>query len=367
MKNRLLTLFAVAVCAILPALSSCEKEFNPLAEYKDITIVYGLVNPVDTTHYLRIHKAFLGPGDIILMAKEPDSSLYPVEDIDVRVFDIDEKGNSTRLPVRIENKGGKDSTGYFYAPTQRVYCFDKIFETSYGDVYRPENIIKVEIENKKTGKIVYAQTSLVHSFNVKAPIRNAALDLDPKKASGLFIWNNAKNGRIYDVYYTMRYREGLRKDSSSFIYERKSITWHVGSCSARATGTEKIETQNFNFNPGAFYGQIMRDIPYDESVWRMPYDSVSIAIWCGSEDLYYYHNINKPSQGIAQERPEFTNMKTKIYSEELGDYKEIEGEAYGIFSSRIVQYVIPLHLSADMTQKHLPATNRQFSGVAYKD
>jgi len=252
MKNRLLTLFAVAVCAILPALSSCEKEFNPLDKYKDITIIYGMVNPVDTVHYLRIHKAFLGPGDILLMAKEPDSSLYPIEDIDVRVFDIDENGNSTRLPVRIENKEGKDSTGYFYAPTQRVYCFDKIFETSYGDVYRPENIIKVEVENKKTGKIVYAQTSVVNSFNVRSPMRNAALDLDPKKNSSKFTWNNAKYGRIYDVFYTMLYREGQHKDSSSFIFEKKSITWHVGSHSAPSTGKRKRTNRKFQLQSGRF-------------------------------------------------------------------------------------------------------------------
>jgi len=367
MKNTLLTLFTIAVCTILPTLSSCEKEFNPLDEYKDITIVYGLINPIDTVHYLRIHKAFLGPENIILMAKEPDSSLYPVEDIDLRIYEIDRNGKIVaELPWYIKEIDNKDTTGYFYAPTQRVYCFEKIFKkTSIGE-YRPnsdeEITIKIEVENNKTKKIVYAQTSLVNSFSVKAPVRNAPLDLDPEKNSSKFIWNNAKNGRIYDVYYTMRYREGILPSND---YIKKTIVWHVGQHSSTKTGDGNEQTQNFNFNPGAFYAQIVRDVPYNEKLWRTPYDSVTVAIWCGSEDLYYYHNINKPG-GIAQERPEFTNLKAKIYSEELGDYKELEHEAFGIFTSRIVQY-IPIHLSADMTQKHLPATNRQFKGVAYKD
>ena len=365
MKNRLLTLFAIAICAIFPALSSCEKEFNPRDKYKDITIVYGLVNPVDTVHYLRIHKAFLGPENILLMAKEPDSSLYPIEALDVRVYDVDEKGNSTRLPVRIEEIDNKDTTGYFYATTHRVYCFEKIFEkTLFGD-YKRDDIIKIEVENKKTGKIVYAQTSIVNNFNVTAPRENLALDLDPKKTSSKFTWHNAKYGRIYDVYYTMRYREG-RHDKPSSDYERKTIVWHVGSYSARNTGNGGSEqTQNFSFNPGAFYAQIVRDIPYDEGLWRTPYDSVSVSIWCGSEDLYYYHNINRPG-GVVQERPEYTNLKTKIYSEELGKYQEVEGEAFGIFTSRNVQY-IPIHLSSDMTGKHLPGIDRQFKGVAFQD
>jgi len=363
MKTNILTLIIVAVCAMFPTFSSCEKEFNPRDKYKDITIVYGLINPVDTFHYLRIHKAFLGPENIIIMAKEADSSLYPVEDLDVRVYFVDESGNSTKLTVRdtvIKNK----EPGNFYYPEQRAYYFEKIFEKTYSDEYKRDDVIKIEVKNNKTEKIVYAQTSLVNNFNVKAPLKNVALDISPKQNSSKFIWNNAKYGRIYDVYYTMRYREGnVNKPVNEFV--KKSIVWHVGQHSSTKTGDGNEQTQNFNFNPGAFYAQIVRDIPYDDKVWRTPYDSVTLAIWCGSEDLYYYHNINKPG-GVVQERPEFTNLKTKIYSEELGDYEELENEAFGIFTSRIVQY-IPLHLSSEMTQKHLPETDRQFKSVVYTD
>ena len=368
MKNRLLTLFTVVACALLPAFSSCEKEFNPRDKYKDITIVYGLVNPIDTFHYIRIHKAFLGPEDILLMAKEPDSSLYPVEDIDVRVYEVDKSGNSTQIPVYIKEIVDKDS-GAFYYPKINVYCFDKIFEkTSSTGEYRPtpekEITIKIEVENKKTGKITYAETPLVHNFNVRSPQRNLALDIDPSKSSATFKWNNAKYGRIYDVYYTMRYQE-RKKDASPQDFRVDSIVWHVGQCSAPSTGNGNEQTQNFNFNPGAFYAQIIRDVPYNDDVWRTPYDAVRVDIWCGSEDLYYYHNINRPG-GIVQERPEYTNLKTKIYSEELGSDKELEKESFGIFTSRIVQS-IPLHLSPKMTQEYLPDLDRQFKSVTHDE
>jgi hypothetical protein len=360
MKNKNLILCFAGICAILLSLFSCEKEFNPRDKYKDITIVYGLINPVDTVHYIRIHKAFLGPESIIVMAKEPDSSLYPVEDIDVRIYVGDKK-----LKVDTMTYTKKDTIGNFYAPNQRVYCFEKIFEKTivYGeDFYTTDDIIKIEVEHKKTGKIVYAETSLVNSFNTTAPRKGSPLDLRPDQTSSKFTWNNAKNGRIYDVYYTMRYREGFRVDSSH-IYKKKSLVWHVGSYSALKTGDGiTTQTENFGYNPGAFYAQIVRDIPSNINVWRCPYDTVQLTIWCGSEDLYYYHNINDPSQGLMQERPEYTNMKTKIYSEELGAYKELENEAFGIFSSRIVKQ-IPLRLSSDMVMKYLPETERQFKSV----
>jgi len=368
MKNKYLILWFTMICAVLPCFLSCEKEFNPRDKYKDITIVYGLVNPVDTFHYIRIHKAFLGPENIITMAKEPDSSLYPVEDLDVRIYEVTPNGTSTQLAVDTITIKNKEPGYFYYDKGQRAYRFRKIFEktTLYGeDFYTTDNTIKIEIENKKTGKIIYAQTSLVNSFNIITPQRGAALTLKPDQVSSKFQWNNAKNGRIYEIYYTMRYREGLNVNPST-QYDRKTFVWHVGSHSASKTGDGTSQTENFGYNPGAFYAQIIRDITYDTNVWRSPYNEIQLAVWCGNEDLYYYHNINGPSQGLTQERPEYTNLKAKIYSEELGAYKELENEAFGIFSSRIVQYR-NIQLSSEMTQIYLPETDRQFKGVVYED
>jgi len=369
-SKRRIPFFILFIAGLLFFLFSCKKDFNPRDEYKDITLVYGLINPVDTLHYIRIHKAFLGPESVIVMAKEPDSSLYPVEDLDVRIFEINQR-TGNRMPLNVRDTivvGRKDTTGYFYAPDQRAYYFEKIFEKNSIGEYRPENDkiinIGIEVENKKTGKIVYAETTLVNSFNVKKPMKGTILDLDPEQVSSKFEWTNAKNGRMYDVHYTMRYREGRNAEPTN-NYDTKTLNWHVGTHFAARTGNGTNQEEIFRFNPGAFYAQILRDVPYDTSVWRSPYVDVTLSIWCGSEDFYYYYNINRP-QGLAQERPEYTNLKTKRYSEELGDYEELEGEAFGLFSSRIAQY-IPIQLSTKMTMEYLPKTDRQFKGVVYQD
>ena len=354
MKNKYLILCFTAVCAVLLwLLPSCEKEFNPRDEYKDITIIYGLINPVDSIHYIRINKAFLGPESIIVMAKNPDSSTYPVEDIDVRIYEVTPNGNSTQLTVGTTIIHNKDS-GYFYYPDQMVYYFEKTFDK------KTDNTIKIEVEHKKTGKIVYAQTSVVNAFNVYTPRAETQPNFDPEQTVMKFEWDNAKNGKIYDVYYTMYYREGSVPDFS--VFRKDSVVWHMGTYSAAQTGNGSSQVEIFQFNPGAFYSQVAKKVPYNTSLWRSPYSTVKFAIWCGSEELYYYHNINSPSQGLAQERPEYTNLKTKVYSEELGAYQELEDEAFGLFSSRIVQYV-PLYLSDKMWREYLPGIDRQFTGV----
>ena len=56
-------------------LEACEEDFDITASYKDVTVVYGLLDLGDDTTYLRINKAFLGDGNALLMAQVEDSSV----------------------------------------------------------------------------------------------------------------------------------------------------------------------------------------------------------------------------------------------------------------------------------------------------
>ena len=70
--------FYVFLAAIFLAFAfvSCDKDLQINDDYKDITIVYGLLNPNDSLSYIRIEKAFLSDGDIFQAAQIPDSNLY---------------------------------------------------------------------------------------------------------------------------------------------------------------------------------------------------------------------------------------------------------------------------------------------------
>jgi hypothetical protein len=56
----LMNLRQLVLLLLIPlAFTSCETDFELNAEWKDITIVYGILNQNDTAHYIRIQKAFL--------------------------------------------------------------------------------------------------------------------------------------------------------------------------------------------------------------------------------------------------------------------------------------------------------------------
>jgi len=56
--------------------TSCSTDFEINAPYKETMVIYGLLNTLDTAQYIRISKAYLGEGNALIMAQEPDSINY---------------------------------------------------------------------------------------------------------------------------------------------------------------------------------------------------------------------------------------------------------------------------------------------------
>ena len=65
-------------------LAACSNEFEVTAPWKEVPVVYGLISPDDTAHYVRVEKAFLDPEKSALeIAKIADSIYYPENAITV--------------------------------------------------------------------------------------------------------------------------------------------------------------------------------------------------------------------------------------------------------------------------------------------
>ncbi len=145
---------------LVPVLFSCNKELNVNADWKDVTVVYGLLDQTQDTTFIKITKAFLGPGDAMQFAKIPDSSNYP-DKLEVRLDEYNGTTLVNSLPcdtVTIHNKQAGDSI--FYYPDQLMY---------YTTAPLNENsLYKLFIKNMNTGKEVTAETELVSDFTIES-------------------------------------------------------------------------------------------------------------------------------------------------------------------------------------------------------
>jgi hypothetical protein len=294
-------------------LFSCDSKLEVNAEWKDITVVYGLLDQSDSMHYLKITKAFLGPGNALDFAKIPDSSNYKSK-LDVRIegWEINKFDSSLKQTIlfdttTITNKEEGDSI--FYYPSQLVY-------KSVGNEAMNSNYIyKLFIKEKESGKEITARTPMVQKMpDITRP--------KPAPASATFIvgtkntveWTSAKGGKRYQFVGRFYYQETKIADTSQ--KSLKHVDWVIFN-NVKTENTEGGISMKYSYPADVFYIVLGSHIPIDPTVNRAAM-RMEYIFTVAADDLNTYMEVTEPSYTIVQEKPPFTNISNGI----------------GIFSSR---------------------------------
>lgn len=294
--------YGIALLLFMGVFVSCSTDFDINAPEKDITVVFGLLSSNDTTHYVKITRAFIGENDALVMAQDPALSDYG----DVLTVQVEEYSNGTLshtygcVRTLVTNK----DEGVFYAPEQYVYAFDGILN--------PEATYRLNILVDETGKSISAETGLVHSFPVIKPYYNPSnpqfsfVNSNGQYSEGEIKWESAKNGRVYETTLRFNYREATQGSTDTV---NKYIDWKLSSVkSAKLDGGEELYV---SYNSESFYRYLEALIPVDYTKTRL-IGKVDLIITVGGDDLNTYMELNKPSNSIIQERPAFTNVSNGI-------------------------------------------------------
>jgi hypothetical protein len=136
--------------------SSCETEIKTNAEYKDVTVVYGLLNPNDTNHYIKITKAFSGEGDANDLAGNAANFNYADGELEVKVdeYNASDVFVKSFVLARTVNEIPKD--GGIFSNTDNVLY--KFIEPNLKKDFN----YKLSIRNKVLDKDITAETKLVN-------------------------------------------------------------------------------------------------------------------------------------------------------------------------------------------------------------
>ncbi|MEI6696945.1 MAG: hypothetical protein WCO13_12860 [Bacteroidota bacterium] len=297
--SKYFSLIIIAIFAIY--LSACKTEFNPNADYKDITVVYGLLNQSDTFTYIKINKAFLGNASAYVMAQDEDLSSYG-SDIEVKIEEYLNGGISNVFYFDTTTVYNKE-TGVFYAPKQVLYRYHTLNLLKEGRDY------KLTIRNKKSGKIINAQTALVGGFNIKTPASwQNIIDFSTAGKSKVE-WTSASGGKRYQVNMRVNYYESLNDTSH---YQSKYLDMNLGT-QKRATfeGGMLMSMEYINLT---IYETLKNNLKWSTlqaPIYRKS-GKVEYLISVATDDLSTYIDVNEPSNTIVQVRPEFTNISNGI-------------------------------------------------------
>jgi hypothetical protein len=296
--SRLLFLFFIPGLMV-----SCETDFNVIADYKEIAIVYGLLNQNDTVHYLRINKAFLGDGNALTYAEIADSSGFG-GDITVVLTETTDKGITKQRVFDTVTLYDKQP-GVFYSPEQLFYYF----KDPVGDSLNPNSTFALKITNKKTGNEVSAKTSLIHNFFFTTPTKQSiALDFQrASKQQKSFVWQNAVNAKRYKFNFYFNYKElSLAGDTT-----HRQIEWvFPEQTTDDIVGSFKVDVFYYNED---FYKLCESKIPYadlasEDAVSKRFASTCILEVTAVGDEFNTYLEANGPSTGVLIEKPSYSNI-----------------------------------------------------------
>jgi hypothetical protein len=296
-KSLFLTLFVAGTF-----FQSCSTDVDLYADYKEITVVYGLLDINQDTNFVKITKAFLGPGNALLFAKEPDSNNFPGK-LDARLVEM--VNGHTQREIILDTMTVHDKEdGVFYAPNQLVYYTTEAIHA--GSVY--ELIIKKGGDEED----ITSSTGIVGGNSFQ--ILNRFMNFSSTSSKSAVSFSPADNAHVYEVVMKFHYKETLPGQATT----DECMIWSLGMHSITELALEQ-GIYNVPYQSDAFFKRLGTDIGADTLNVDRVIGDFEICVSAGGQELYNYITVNSPSSSVSQNVTDFSNVNG----------------GYGVYSSRV--------------------------------
>ncbi|MCR4659999.1 MAG: hypothetical protein K5650_06855 [Bacteroidales bacterium] len=184
----------------------CEVDFSPNAEWKEVPVVYCVLDQDDDTTWVRIEKCYMSEGDFRQYGTVSDSINYPEGALQVTLLAINNTGvvDSMDFTYTLRNR----DEGSFVSGAQPVYfCYTK--DRLRDDCYYALVIRRTADNSVLASASTYLIVSKTHeSWTVIEPNDNLPFGFWTKKYCNI-VWRAYDNARLYQpivrFYYKYKY------------------------------------------------------------------------------------------------------------------------------------------------------------------
>jgi hypothetical protein len=341
-------LYFIFISLGLIVLNSCNEKIELIGDFVETAVVYGLLDQADSLHYIKINRAFIGPGNALEIAQIADSSYFTNVDATISEY---LNGILTRSwLLRDTILDNKDPNGVFYAPEQKVYYF-KTMPTGFNGVIQtstnpqmtslnPQAIYKIDIVLNDGAFSVSGETELVRGITSAAATQNFNFKFadNPGEytSTGITV-SSTGNSFVLNTQLKIAFNEWENN-----TYSEKSFFWNLGEADV-----QPLSSKVFTANGETFYDLMKSNCTENSTITKRTFKGVTIKITGGAEELYNFIAVNKPSSGLAQSKPTYTNLTATNGKRVIG-----------IFSSRqTVEIYHPFYVSQQ--QAYLRALDKK--------
>ncbi len=298
---------SIIVLAAVWLFSSCEVEFSPNAKWKNVPVVYCVIDQDDDTTWARVQRCYLSEDNIYSYGQNTDSINYPQGSIEVSL-------------LAYENGALKDSIHFSDTVRDRQPGdFANIAQPLYYAVTRPGGTRRLRdswqyvlnVRNAADGKLLSTTSpiSLIHQSNptlitkpsVTVTVNNDTTggfgfyDVNPttnRRNACLIKWNLLDNARLYQPFVR-------------FYYQVDGITKHVDLLCPISTSSE------VRYSRDLFLEDLRKKLASDTCRKRY-IPRVDIYLTCCSEELKVYMSTANQNGTLDQNHDVYNNIQGGI-------------------------------------------------------
>lgn len=293
---------------------SCDNEVKINAEFEEVTVIYGLLNQNADTQFVKINKTFLDDEkSAIDLANDPNQLFY--DSLTVSLIEETSGSEIFLSPLELPKKPGA-----FTNERNTIYFTEQNIESNKS--YRLQVV-------KPDGSISTGKTAIIDTVYVKKPFFGLAVPFVDRNGSidrYRFDFETGKNVAEFEVVMNFKFTEIIGPDSIQ-------RTVRIPLSKFTNSTLEPFTVFPFNFDGLQFFKAIEAQVPASVNPTKkviFPRDNLDIEIFAADEDYSFYRELNGPIDGLAQTRPEFTNIT----------------DGYGLFASRL-SMIYPSRINDD--------------------
>ncbi|MBR9859726.1 hypothetical protein GYB22_03060 [bacterium] len=305
---------------------ACENELDVTADWKEIAIVYALINPTDEVNYVRIQRAYLDEKTAALEFSDITDSLY-FDTLDVKITVSEngvEKNTYTLKKVNAADVGLQKEEGVFNTPEHYLYQLNAPLTAS---TFADDQSFKLTIFNPKNGQVIFGESIILGRAYMRAPVSDNTLKFFVPADSNYriyVIYTEGKHAKSYDLQFDFFVEEISLADTND--RDTVNIKWELFE-GKETQSLNGFMDASYNIRGQNFFNLFASNLDSNLNVKRrmLNFDVSLIGI---SEDVYTYINVNEPSIGIVQKKPEFTNLTNAYGIVGCRHYTRIEDKAF---------------------------------------
>ncbi len=288
---------------VLLFLSSCDNEINLTTDWKDIPIVYGILDKNAMVNYIRVEKAFLdSKTNAFEIAKIADSIYY--QEVLVQLERPKRNERITLQRVDASKEGIAREKGIFATEPNILYKLDlpRSEQLQNGEEVR----IIVTRSDKSTPAT--ATTIIIDDFIIIAGQPADLVNWSEYDRPVRISWRpEGRAATVYDVKFLINYDES----TSNGEFLPKVLEWTV----ARNFAREDFNSQRLGVEVlgQAFYRFLQSELPTSSNV-RRRFKNMDLQVIAGGRELLEYIALRNVNAGItsSQEIPSYTNVQNGL-------------------------------------------------------